>query len=224
MTRYLLATVFVLGCGTNGGGGGGGDDTGDPPLCELGQSQGCTCASGGNGTQFCDDGGNFGECGMCGPVDPDPGAVNFTAEIIPIIERSCGSGATACHARNQYAANQPMDCRGWLTLENANLGAQFYSGPNMGNSTGCPDLSLHERLLTIDPWECAPGAFYVKPGDPVNSYVVQKMNGQGPGGTPLCSEGGAPSVQMPPADSLFTISAADKALIEQWIMEGALDN
>lgn len=88
MTRYLLAVVFVLGAGC-----GGGDDD-DPGTCELGQSQGCSCTSGGNGTQFCDDSGNFGECGMCGPVDPDPNAANFRAEIIPIMVRSCGSGST----------------------------------------------------------------------------------------------------------------------------------
>lgn len=217
MTRYLLAMVCVLGCGTDGGGGGGDDD--NPPLCELGQSQGCTCASGGNGTQFCDDSGNFGECDMCGPVDPDPNKVNFKAEIIPIIERSCGSGATACHARDAYGANQGMDCRGWLSLENADLGSMFYAGPNAGDPTGCPDLSLHERLTTIDPWECAVGAAYIKPNDPANSYVMNKING-----SPLCSEGGAPSVQMPPSDSTFTLSAADKALIQQWIAEGALDN
>ncbi len=216
MTRYLLATMLVLGCGTSGGGD---DDTDDPLLCELGQSQGCSCTSGGNGTQFCDDGGNFGECGMCAPVDPDPGVVNFKAEIIPILERSCGSGSMGCHARNQYGASEKMDCRGWLTLENAELGSVFYSGPAVGDATGCPDLSLHERLLTIDPWECASGAKYVVAGNPTNSYVMQKING-----APLCSEGGAPSVQMPPSDSLFTLSATDKALIQQWITEGALDN
>jgi hypothetical protein len=29
---------------------------------------------------------------------------------------------------------------------------------------------------------------------------------------------------MPPADSTYRLSAADKALIQQWITEGALDN
>jgi hypothetical protein len=220
MARYLLTTMFVLGVGC--GGGGGSDD--DPGTCTLGEPQGCTCTSGGSGTQFCDDAGNFGECGMCGPVDPDPNAVNFRAEIIPIMVRSCGSGSTACHARNQYAATQNMDCRGWLTLEDADLGSEFYSGPNMGNATGCPDLSLHARLMSIDPWECAPGEKYIVPGNPTDSYVMHKLNGSGPNGAPLCSEAGAPSVQMPPSDSLFTLSAADKNLIQQWITEGALDN
>lgn len=216
MARCLLGIVFVLG---SCGGGSGGDDDDDPGTCQLGQSQACTCTAGGTGTQFCDDSGNYGECAMCGPTDPDPNVVNFKAEIVPILVRSCGSGTTACHARNQYAATQNMDCRGWLTLENADLGSEFYSGPNTGSATGCPNLSLHERLLTIDPWECAAGAKYIVPGNPTNSYVMNKING-----APLCSEGGAPSVQMPPSDSLFTLNPADKNLIQQWITEGALDN
>jgi hypothetical protein len=215
MTRYLFAMILVAACGTDGGVPG--DD--DPGVCQPGQSQACTCASGGQGTQSCDDSGNFGACGMCGPVDPDPTKVNFRAEVVPILERSCGSGSSACHARNQYGANMARDCRGWLALEDAPLGAQFYSGSMQGQSTGCPDLTLHERLTMIDPWECAPGAFYVKPGDPNASYVMNKING-----APLCSEGGAPSVRMPPSDSTFKITAAETAVIAQWITEGALDN
>ena len=215
MTRYLLAMIFVsgMGCGTDGAG----DDA--PGGCELGQAQGCTCTSGGQGTQVCDDSGSFGACGMCGPVDPDPSRVNFQAQIVPILERSCGAGSTACHARNQYAASQTMGCRGWLALENAPLGSKFYAGSMQGQPTGCPDLTLHQRLMMIDPWECAVGSFYVKAGDPANSYMMNKING-----APLCSEGGAPSVQMPPADSMFILTAADKALFQQWIVEGALDN
>jgi len=205
-----------MGCGTDAGPGGGGGDDG---VCNLGQSQGCTCTSGGQGTQFCNDSGAFGECQMCGPVDPDPGLANFKSEIVPILERSCGATSSACHARNQYAANVGMDCRGWLSLENASLGSVFYAGTMAGQSTGCPDMTLHERLTQIQPWECAAGSSYVKASDPAGSYVMNKING-----APLCSEGGAPSVQMPPSDSTYTLSAADKALIQQWITEGALDN
>ncbi len=214
MTRALLVVAVIAGCGTSGGGGG--DDDG---VCALGESEACTCTSGGEGTQLCDDSGVFGECSMCGPVDPDPTKVNFKAEIVPIFERSCGATSSACHARNQYAATINMDCRGWLSLENASIGSQFYSGTMTGQSTGCPDMTLHERLMQIDPWECSAGASYVKPSDPTGSYVMNKING-----TPLCSENSAPSVQMPPSDSTFTLTATDKAKIQQWIAEGALDN
>ncbi len=63
---------------------------------------------------------------MCGPTDPDPNAVTFKAEIVRSWNAR-GSGTTACHARDQYAATENMDSRGWLTLENADLGSERYS-------------------------------------------------------------------------------------------------
>jgi hypothetical protein len=214
MTRLALAICLLAACGTDPTSGG--DDTSG---CETGATQACTCDTGGQGVSTCGDGGAFGACEQCAPVDPDTSNVNFQAEIVPIIERSCGPANSACHARNQYAASSSMSCRGWLALENVPLGSKFYSGPNEGQSTGCPDKTLYQRLLTIIPWECAAPSYYIKPTDAARSYVMNKING-----SPLCSEGGAPSVQMPPSDSMYTLAAADKALIQQWIAEGALDN
>ena len=214
MTRFVLEFIFLgAACGTDPTTGD--DDTG----CETGATQGCTCATGGLGVQTCDAAGAFGACEQCAPPDPDPTKVNFQAEIVPIIEKSCGPANGACHTRDQYAANVGMGCRGWLTLENASLGSKFYGGTKDGQSTGCPDKTLYQRLTTIVPWECPVPSYYIKASDAAKSYVMNKING-----SPLCSEGGAPSVQMPPSDSMYTISTADKALIQQWIAEGALDN
>lgn len=218
MTRFVFAMIILgTACGTDVQSGGG-DDV-QPAGCETGATQGCTCANGGLGVATCSDTGDFGACAQCAPPDPDPTKVNFQAQIVPILEKSCGAGDGACHARNQYAATQNMNCRGWLTLENASLGSVFYSGPNVGKPTNCPDKTLYQRLTTIVPWECAAPAFYIKSNDAAKSYVINKING-----APLCAEGGAPSVQMPPSDSLYKLSAEDKALIQQWIAEGALDN
>jgi hypothetical protein len=213
MTRSSLVLAFVLaiGCGTDVGVGGG-----DDAVCTRGQSQACTCSTGGEGTQVCDDTGVFGACAMCAPIDPDPGRANFQAEIVPILQRSCGAGSSACHARNQYAANASMDCRGWLSLENAALGSTFYAGDMAGQPTGCPDLPLYERLMQIQPWECDTGSSYVRASDPARSYVMNKIDG-----APLC---GTTSVKMPPSDSAYTLSDGDKALIQQWISEGASNN
>lgn len=211
MTRIIF--VFLAACGTDP------MSADDTPGCDEGATQACSCATGGMGVQTCDGTGTFGACSQCAPPDPDPTRVNFQAQVVPVIERSCGPSNSACHARNQYAANSTMNCRGWLALENASLGAKFYSGDKIGQSTGCPDKTLYQRLLTIIPWECDAPSYYIKAGDAASSYVMNKING-----SPLCSEGGAPSVQMPPSDSLYTISADDKALIQQWIAEGALDN
>jgi hypothetical protein len=156
--------------------------------------------------------------------DPDPDVVNFRTEIVPIFNRSCGTGDGACHARQAYGANQPMDCRGWLTLEDAALGAEFYSGTLQGQTTGCPDMPLHGRLMQLDVWQCATATAYIVPGNAGASYIMNKLNGTG-----LCKEtASSTSDPMPPPQpenpNPFTISAADKALIQQWIEEGALDN
>ena len=213
MTRLALAMILLAACGTD-------PQTGDDDgTCEPGATLGCMCATGGLGVQTCSAGGEFGACDQCAPPDPDPDKVNFQAQIVPIIEKSCGPGNTACHARNQYAAWSNMQCRGWLALENEPLGSKFYSGDKIGQTTGCPDKTLYERLMTIIPWECPPPSYYIKASDAARSYVMNKIDG-----APLCSENGAPSVKMPPEDSMYTLAAEDKALIQQWIAEGALNN
>lgn len=211
-----LALMFLIAaCGTDGG-------TEPPGTCTLGETRACDCAPGSVGQQTCNDNGEFGTCGMCSQPDPDPAKVNFQAQIVPIFNRSCGTnGVTGCHARDAYGAAVNQDCRGWLTLENASLGSKFYSGPKNGQATGCPDKSLYERLMQIDVWQClTTSVSYVTAGDLSKSYLVNKIDGVN-----MCKESASsPSVQMPPSDSMFTLSAADKALIKQWIMEGALNN
>lgn len=216
MIRSVVIALCVLGCGTEpdpGGGGGSGSSCGEP-----GFTQACTCANGGIGTQIC-DGVDFGACGMCAPPDPDPSKVNFRAEVVPIINRSCGSGDMACHKRDAYAAIQNMDCRGWLALEDTALGSKIYAGPTAGAATGCPDRPLYERLMELAPWECSATSKYVAPGDPARSYFMNKIDG-----APLCPVPGGMSEQMPPPMSMYTMTEADKAKIKQWIIEGGLNN
>ena len=222
MNRLALMFAFALNaCGTEPAGGGG-DDGGGEGECMPGERAACQCAADSVGTKMCDSDGFWGACGECSPPDPDPTKVNFQAEIVPIINRSCGTnGVTGCHARDAYGASVNQECRGWLTLENVALGAQFYSGPKNGQATGCPDKTLHERLTQIDVWQClTTSVAYVTPSDVSKSYIMNKLNGVN-----MCKESASsPSVQMPPSDSMFSITDADKALIQQWIMEGALNN
>lgn len=151
------------------------------------------------------------------PVSTPPPTLQ--ADVVPVFERSCGANTGACHARNQYAATADRDCRGWLALENAAIGAFVYdmNGNNM-QSTGCEDRDLHYRLTQIRAWQCG-GDFvrgdadYVVPGDLANSYLWQKMEG-----TRLCEVGGQPSERMPQTGQLST---ADRMIIRQWIVTGA---
>lgn len=213
--KRLVLVIGLVACGSDGG-------TEPPGTCTLGETVACDCSPGSVGSQTCNDNGEFGACGNCAAPDPDPTKVNFQAQIVPIIDRSCGTnGVTGCHARDAYGASSTQDCRGWLTLENESLGSKFYSGPKKGQATGCPDKPLYERLTQIDVWQClTTSVAYVTPGDLSKSYIVNKLDGVN-----MCKESASsPSVQMPPSDSMFTLSAADKALIKQWIAEGALNN
>lgn len=214
MKRVTWVFIMLAACGT---------DSGTEPTteCTAGETMACECAPNSAGTMTCGADGTFGACGQCATPDPDPARVNFQTEIVPILNRSCGTNNSACHRREAYGATLNMDCRGWLTLENESLGSKFYSGPRNGQSTGCPDKTLYERLTEIDVWQCLnTSVAYVTPGDVSKSYIVNKLNGVN-----MCRESAtSPSVQMPPSDSAFTISAADRALIERWITEGALNN
>ena len=70
-------------------------------------------------------------------------------------------------------------------------------------------------------WQClSTSVAYVTPGDVSKSYIMNKLDGVN-----MCQESASsPSEQMPPADSMFAVTADDKALIRQWIVEGALNN
>lgn len=148
---------------------------------------------------------------------PDP---RFETDIVPILNASCGTANNACHSRVAYGANSTEDCRGWLSLEDAAIGAEFYAGANAGDPTGCADQPLYERL-TVTPlanaWECgAPASSgdlvpYVVPGDPDGSYLYRKI-----AGGPYC---GSPSDPMPPTGAL---PAATIETIRLWIEGGAL--
>ncbi|MBA2542965.1 MAG: hypothetical protein H0V17_25185 [Deltaproteobacteria bacterium] len=172
-------------------------------------------------------------CGSSNPPDPDvdssgpadgvpPTEVQFQRDVVPILNRSCGSGTEGCHHRKTYGASVNMDCMGWLSLENAPLGAQFYGGPSAGQSTGCPDKTLHERLLQITVWQCRDGGLrnYVKAGDLASSYLINKIRG-----TNLCNADGSTNVsdQMPPPPPAapFAISEGDILTLEAWVTAGA---
>ena len=210
----MFAITFAAACGTDPATDPGGD-------CTPGETAACDCSATSAGTMTCGADRTFGACGQCSDPDPDPGIVNFQAQIVPILNRSCGTGVNGCHARDAYGASSTQDCRGWLTLENEALGSKFYAGPKNGQVTGCPDKTLYERLTQLDVSQClTTSVAYVTPGDVSKSYIMNKLNG-----VDMCKESAtSPSVQMPPEESMFTISAADKALIQQWIAEGALNN
>lgn len=159
-----------------------------------------------------------------GPVDAgaeagpswDGGAVSFADNIVPLFERSCGTGNAGCHIRDAYAATSAQDCRGWLTLENTALGSTFYGGANNGKPTACADRSLYDRLTQLDAWQEPNGQRlrYIRPGDPAKSYLYNKI-ANGPVGE---AGPGVASDNMPPKAPL---GATDLAMVKKWIESGA---
>ena len=175
-----------------------GDPTGDPPTT----TETTATSTGADTSTDCAD------------------APRFESDIIPILEASCGSGAIACHSREAYGATADRDCRGWVTFENAPLGAEFYSGPNEGNPTGCPDLDLYDRLINLDSWQCEayePKMRYVAPCKPEESYVVRKIDGG-----PYCSEKvNDMPVMSQPMPMGMVLDPKSVKTIKDWIAFGA---
>jgi len=160
------------------------------------------------------------------PTATPEGTPSFALHIVPILEQSCGTTNNACHTRVAYGAQVADSCRGWIALENTQLGGLFYSGNDQGNATGCPDRPLYDRLTApglSNAWQCGPNVFnpgspnptvpYVVAGDADASYLFRKINGG-----PFCSDDGA-SEPMPQVGSL---SADTIDVIRRWIEGGAL--
>lgn len=153
-----------------------------------------------------------------------PGPVSFRTDIVPMFNRSCGTSTSGCHARDAYGANSSMGCRGWLTLEDATLGAKFYSGPMNGQNTNCPDRTLYQRLTQLDAWMCSnPLLKYIVPNNTATSRLHQIVSGN-PTGNGKCEKSpGVPNTAMPPAPAQ-PLSAPEVQLLTDWINQGAQNN
>lgn len=183
------------------------------------------CNGGGSGGDPAGDDDDDDDGATATPTPTPAGTPTFQADIVPIFETSCGTANNSCHSRVAYAANSSTvggACRGWLSLENASIGSQFYDGPQTGQSTGCPDRPLYERLTAdglSNSWQCGPNVFnpsspdpnvpYILEGDPEASYLYRKLTGG-----PYCDN----SLPMP---NVGTISADTIDVVRRWIEAGA---
>jgi len=172
-------------------------------------------SNGGNGTgagNVTSAGGNGG-AGAQGGGGGVPAIPLFEDDIVPILNTTCGAKDNSCHSRVAYAATKDQDCRGWLSLENAAIGSQLYGGDVDGQPTGCPDMPLHDRLVSLYAWEECSGVAkkYVVPCDLEASYLFDKIDDG-----PYC--GGPPSEQMPPGK---VMDPKEKETIRAWILAGA---
>jgi hypothetical protein len=108
-----------------------------------------------------------------------------------------------------------------------------YSGPNVGQPTGCPDLGLYDRLMQLHSMLCdgstwSQRAMYVVPGDLQKSLLYQVIAGDSSMGG-KCSANGGPVTRMPKVDpAVLPVSVPltqnQIQKIRDWIMQGAPNN
>ncbi len=110
---------------------------------------------------------------------------SLSADVQPIFDKSCGGATGTCHFK---AAPSAM-----LSLK-------------MGES--------HGSLVTSNSLQCNPqgGRKLVEPGDPGNSYLIDKLQG-----IQLCS-----GVKMP--SGAPKLADADITKIVNWVCAGAANN
>ncbi len=226
----------ATGTGGTPGGGSGGTTTGTGGRASGGAvGSGGSGAAGGAGTGGRPGtGGQGGRAGTGGTV---AAAVSFRRDVAPSLVQSCGSTTAGCH-NNDQAVGRIMPQYGpckviWFSAVDAPVGAKYYSGPNIGQNTGCPDLGLYDRLMQLHSMLCegatwSARAMYVVPFDLQKSLLYQVIAGDPTMGG-KCSALGAPVTKMPKIDPAVLpngvpLSAESVRKIGDWIMQGALNN
>lgn len=124
-----------------------------------------------------------------------PTEVSLRNDVMPIFVESC-----------------------WMCHQNPNNGLYLGNGGN----TDAESIAVRDSLLTVTPNQ-APNEIFVIPGDPLNSWMMAKVEYDNPGGDcPLidCTNPGCDWF-APPTEILPT---AQLDILRSWIANGALDN
>ena len=214
------------GGGTAGAGGGGG-------TAGTGGGGGTTGPGGGGGAGGSTGGGAGGSTGTGGGT---AAVVSFRTSVVPVLGATCGSNSGGCHPAAQ-ATGRTMAQFGpckviWFSGVDAPLGA-YSNYPTNTVATGCPDLSLYDRLMQLHSMLCDGATWqdrarYVVPGDLQKSLLWQVINGDSSFGG-KCTENGSPVTRMPKIDPAINpggraLTSAEIANIRDWILQGAQNN
>jgi hypothetical protein len=207
-----------------------------------GGSGGATGAAGtGGGASGTTGGGGTGSAGTTGTGGSSGGttaaAVSFRRDVAPTLVQTCGSTTAGCH-NNDQAVGRIMPQFGpckviWFSAVDGPVGAKYFTGPNAGQATGCPDLNLYDRLIQLHSMLCdgatwSERARYVVPYDLQKSLLYQVIAGDPTFGG-KCSANGAPVAKMPKVDPVVLpngvpLTADRIQKIGDWIMQGAPNN
>jgi len=253
------STTAVIADSVATGGGGGGSTSLTPGGSTAGGAGGAsTSGSGGsNQTGGSSAGGQMNAAGMAGQVSSagasgasgsagsggsagaggSQAVVSFQNDVVPSLVASCGSTNSGCHNIDQAVGRimpQFGPCKViWFSAADAPAGATYTSGPNQGQPTGCPDLTLYERLMDLHSMLCEAPSWdqrkkYVVPGDIDNSLLYQVIAGD-PSMGGVCTNMGVGVGGMPKVDPLVEpnpvlLTADQIAKIRDWIMQGAPNN
>ncbi len=139
-------------------------------------------------------------------------AVSFVQNVLPVFEHSCGLGSS-CHG-DPY-------------------GSRVYLGCDVNTESDCTDSSpaakVQMNIVGKAPVEL-PTMPYVTAGDPTQSYLMHKMDGDACEFESMCVANNALvdgqwppcGLSMPQGDPL--IDVADRDTVRKWIAQGALQN
>jgi len=188
----------------------------------IGMTTGCSSSSSGGGGS-CDTGGADG--GTCNPpTSPNPTpaytscanltspTVSFAKDVMPTFNLSCGV-SNACHQppANPAVASLVLGC----------------------NGMGCPDggvpaATVIQNIVGKSALE-NPGMDIVKAGDPANSYLMHKIDGDQCQYATACQATHNPIFSEPPCGTQMpynsgVIDTATRDNIRRWIAQGAQNN
>jgi len=185
----------------------------------------CSASNGASGTGDPPGGGSDGGGGSgsssgsgSGGGDPDGGAgctpftssanlttppVHFTADVLPVFQRSCGIAGATCHGTPSVAT---VDMR-----------------PYLGNFDGGTDAAAVVKGLVGVSSPEDPKLDIVKVGDPANSYLMHKLDGDQCQFAADCAQGQTQYTdcgQTMPYSSP-ALDEATRDTIRRWIAQGA---
>ena len=121
--------------------------------------------------------------------------VSFKNDVLPVFVQSCTFSS----------------CHGSMTANNG-----IYLGEHVGPST--PSIVIANMLK---PSQDLPSMNFVTAGDPANSFIMHKMDGDQCTLDMKCTNGSCQS-SMPQGDP--TLPVANRDVIRRWIAQGAKDN
>jgi hypothetical protein len=157
------------------------------------------CGTGGNDSGVCE--GPFVSCS-----DLTAPAVSFAADIVPILQPSCAIAGSTCHGTPDVATSQAR--------------------PYLGNFDGGTDASAIVMGLVGVPSTEDPAMLTVTAGDPKNSFLMHKLDGDQCTLATACTAtktqytdcGQQMPYSSPPLDE------PTRDIFRRWIAQGAKNN